>query len=364
MSCSVPTVALRVSTDRYGFGPTLVVQTLRDEPTQETVRVVHVETQTKSASITLHPHTSEGWSGQADLATHLVLNSGFSNLRLEYCPSVSPTACIAFDTGIDSDFLRCRESHAKIAVLWEPASINGYGHASVRKWVYDIDLLLTHDERLIEEFPGKAKFLPVGGSYLWRKELLSSRRKSKLVSISASKKNNLPGHKLRHEVIARFRSSGLKPFGTAYRKYKSPGVPYRNFLFSVVIENCREEGNFFTEKLIHPLLFRTVPIYWGARELPRAFDEAGIIRFETPDDLAEILARIGRGLYEEILPFVLSNQRAALEFSSSELNIQRIVAEHFGVEHLSAVAARSFFADPDSLLHGKSRFTPAERTPF
>lgn len=309
----------------------------------------------KSGKLRLHPHITPGWSGQSEAAERLVL-TGFSNLELEFLPTSPVEACIAFDSGIDEKFLDCRESQEKVAVLWEPREINENGFESLQQNIGDINLLLTHDEDLLEMFPAKADFLPIGGSYLTKTDRLRT-KKRQLVSISASKKRWLPGHRLRHDVISKFQGFGLHLYGTAYRKYRSPATPHSKFMFSIVIENVWEE-RFFTEKLLHAMLFRTVPIYWGSPKLPKIFDEAGVIRFESLDELGVILTSLSKGLYEGMLPAVLANQKAALEYSSCELNIQRVVANRYSIERLAKVSAQTFFAKPEKLFAGRSRFAP------
>ena len=307
----------------------------------------------------LHPHITEGWSGQPGSAKSLVL-TGFSDLILEFSPSGPAEACIAFDSALDQRFLSCDESRIKIGVLWEPLEINQVGHEFVRQNITSLEMLLTHDERLLEEFPDAASYLPVGGSYFASTDRLLTRRKTRLVSISASTKRRLPGHQLRHQVIERFAKAGIDCFGRAFRTYRSPSVPHRKYLFSIVIENVFEE-RFFTEKLIHACLYKTVPIYWGAKTLPTEFDEAGILRFEDIDQLSEILPKLGPELYRKMESSVEINQLAALEYASCEINIQRVVAKHFALGDLESVSVQDYFPNPTSLLAGRSRFLPDSR---
>jgi hypothetical protein len=51
-----------------------------------------------------------------------------------------------------------------------------------------------------------------------------------------------------------------------------------------------QQDYYFTEKLIDCFLMETVPVYWGCPGIGSIFDERGILRFETPDELMRSLA--------------------------------------------------------------------------
>lgn len=312
------------------------------------------------AIITLHAHISPGWSGQGADAEMIVLNSGISEFRFSTVEKGNHLACVAFDFGINQSFIMCRSTKTKVAVLWEPRQINEPSINSVMKLSGSIDLILTHDSELLQGFPEQARAFVVGGSYLWDQEKLSGCLKPRKISISSSKKRVLEGHLLRHDVIKKLRARGLAVWGGGYRPYKSPSTPHQRYRFSVVIENSREDF-FFTEKLVHCMLFRTVPLYWGARVLPAGFREDGLIRFETVEELDSIWKSLTASRYREMLPAIIHNQRAALEYSSSEVLIGRAVGELIGNTRLGLDSVAEHFDDVEAVLAGEAPFKPVNR---
>ena len=114
--------------------------------------------------------------------------------------------------------------------------------------------------------------------------------KTKTCSLIASEKQDLQGHKLRHQIVAWVRKKGsdvdvlgrgFAPFGL-----KQEGLlPYH---YSVVIENV-QETDYFTEKLLDCLLCNTLPIYWGAPNIGDYFDLNGIIICQNERDIQKAI---------------------------------------------------------------------------
>jgi hypothetical protein len=143
--------------------------------------------------------------------------------------------------------------------------------------------------------------------------------KSRNVSLIASAKMLLGGHKLRHAIArwARAEKLDVDLCGLAYRPLASKReglLPYR---FSVVIENSRESG-YFTEKLVDALLCGTVPIYWGATDVEKFFDPAGMLICRSEAELRAAILRADAGLYEQMLPALLGNREAAQRYVDPE----------------------------------------------
>lgn len=312
--------------------------------------------QDKIEDFFVHAHITPGWTGQSATANEFTLGAGFSRLRLQRVPEAAPQACIAFDTAIDENFASCEMSLSKIAVLWEPRAINLPSITRTLELLPALDLVLTHDEKFLAENSPKAQPFWTGGSYLGSTERLGSSAKFRKVSISASKKKVMEGHKLRHEIIDRFGDS-VFAMGNGYRSYSRTSAPYKNFQFSIVVENTKSD-RFFTEKLVHALLFRCIPVYWGSKQLPAEIDEAGIIRFNSLDQLEAILPTLDGARYRAAREISQKNQRAALEYASAELNLQREVGKFFERPRLANESSSTYFKSVDRLLAGKAPFRP------
>jgi Glycosyltransferase family 10 (fucosyltransferase) C-term len=143
--------------------------------------------------------------------------------------------------------------------------------------------------------------------------------KSRNMSLIASAKMLLGGHKLRHAVARWTRAEKLDVdlCGLAYRPLanKRDGLlPYR---FSVVIENSQESG-YFTEKLVDALLCGTVPIYWGATDVGKFFDVGGMLVCRSESEIRTAVQRADALLYDSMKPAILRNRDAARHYLDPE----------------------------------------------
>jgi hypothetical protein len=196
----------------------------------------------------------------------------------------------------------------------EPRAYHGR-HMKLAAWMHwRFRYVLASDDTLLARLPN-AIFVPFGTSWVpdWRDLDVT---KSRDLSLIASKKRSLPGHKLRHRCVDWIRGQGIEGdvLGRGYEPFerKSDGLaPYR---FSVVIENVRER-NYFTEKLIDAILCRTVPIYWGCPNIADLMDTSGMVICESFDDLQQAIRAVSPDLYEEKRAGLAAAMPAAAHFA-------------------------------------------------
>ena len=106
------------------------------------------------------------------------------------------------------------------------------------------------------------------------------------ISLIASAKNDLEGHKLRHKLISFDKSQAhqlLTPLGRAYDQFDDMAAALAPFRYSVVIENCIEP-HLFTEKILNCLACKTIPIYWGHETIKQYFDTSNWLFFNDLED--------------------------------------------------------------------------------
>ena len=106
------------------------------------------------------------------------------------------------------------------------------------------------------------------------------------ISLIASMKNDLAGHKLRHKLISFDKSNTyqlLTPLGRAYEQFDDMVTALAPFRYSVVIENCIEP-HYFTEKISNCLACKTIPIYWGHESVKQYFDTSNWLFFNDLED--------------------------------------------------------------------------------
>ncbi len=148
-------------------------------------------------------------------------------------------------------------------------------------------------------------------------------RKDHLLSIIASAKRGMEGHRLRHDLI-RLVGPRLKSFGPEYRQLPRGGsdkVPaLRPFMFTVVTENCRRDM-IFSEKLIDAFLTCTIPIYWGCPSIGHLFDTGGMIVCNDLGDLHEAVVEVlaaGEAEYARRRDAVAHNYHCAQDYLCTE----------------------------------------------
>jgi len=91
-----------------------------------------------------------------------------------------------------------------------------------------------------------------------------------------------------------------------------------NSQFSVAIENCTVD-DYFTEKLIDCLVTKTVPVYFGCKNISDYFDTRGMIIIES-DDVQELIKKVNKTTpetYDTMLPYIEENYKRATEYARS-----------------------------------------------
>jgi hypothetical protein len=109
-----------------------------------------------------------------------------------------------------------------------------------------------------------------------------------MLSIIASSKNQSVGHKLRHEVISKYRKQIDGIFGNGYQFIQNKIIGLKDYRFHIVIENIQNDY-YFSEKLIDALITGCIPIYYGMDSIGDFFDKKGILCFKTMDELDYII---------------------------------------------------------------------------
>jgi len=154
----------------------------------------------------------------------------------------------------------------------------------------EFDVILTPCQAYADR-GGPWRWYPHGGSMLPYHEWGIQRKKLHQISFLASNKNDAGGHKLRHEIYQKFRYR-LPTFGsivTGY--YENKLYALAAYRFSVVVEGERNAGC-FSDHLLDCLALKTVPLYWGCPDIGRWFNSAGILSFETLDDLDYLMSNL------------------------------------------------------------------------
>ena len=87
-------------------------------------------------------------------------------------------------------------------------------------------------------------------------------------------------------------------------------VLYENSMFNIVIENVKHRN--WYNKIGDNFLTKTVPIYWGCPNISDfGYDENGILRFETAEQLVDIVNNLTPETYNSMKPYIDYNCEVA-----------------------------------------------------
>ena len=189
--------------------------------------------------------------------------------------------------------------------------------------------ILTINSELLRKKKNARFFVPAHASFDHHNVSLDQSRKTKNISLIASDKNSLEGHKLRHMVVNEVRNSPLEIdlMGRKYRPIKYTFEGLSKYRFSVIIENSKQTS-YFTEKLIDAFICETVPIYWGAPNVGDYFDSRGIIQCASFREIIHSLKRISLDDYASRLEYIKKNQTiASRDYSSGDRPIKFLYSE-------------------------------------
>jgi hypothetical protein len=203
------------------------------------------------------------------------------------------------------------KSARKVAWLYESPEVTCKAYIYANKNAERFARILTFHQPMLEKFP-HARFTPIGGCWLHEKDWAVPEKKRN-ISIIASAKKSLPGHKLRHTVIAEHKSKIDLIAGSGYQPVDLKIDALRNFRYSICIENCRENF-YFSEKLIDCFLSGTIPIYWGCPSIGLFFNLDGMITFDHPRKLKTIIGGLNYADYSERLIAIQDNFERAKRY--------------------------------------------------
>ena len=168
----------------------------------------------------------------------------------------------------------------RFGLLTEPSVARPFAAQSISH-VDQFRAIYTHDPLLLSLHPNYRRNL-FGTSWVFKNEdMTSAPPKNRVISIITSNLSRLAGHKLRLAICRKLYENkrGVDIFGRGIPW--GPYIPDRRdaiapYLFTIAIENCSKK-NYFTEKVIDPLVTRTIPIYWGCPNISDFLNTDGMI---------------------------------------------------------------------------------------
>jgi hypothetical protein len=202
----------------------------------------------------------------------------------------------------------------------EPPLINNISEKILENISF-FDKVLTFDENLINQSIKCEKFC-FGSSWIMTDKSnthinlfdeyynhFSLEKKFKL-SFVKSNKNNLPGHKLRHQISYLLKDKPYEILFPNYVKNTEKKLLFEDSMFHLTIENS-QVVNYFTEKIIDCFMSYTIPIYWGCPNIGDYFNMEGVIVFNNENELKTILENLTPEMYIEKKKAIVENYEIA-----------------------------------------------------
>ena len=230
-------------------------------------------------------------------------------------------------TNLYIDFLSVTNRQEK-NILWlcEPDVISKL-KKSLDSFYRNYDYILTFDKDVLNKYPNAILHLQASS---WVED---KRYEPKDLSISMVVGGKLlaEGHFLRQEIWhkqenIRDRKFYVSAFGTPGETYGNPTLPSDkkdclfNSMFHISIENCSIE-NYFSEKILDCFISKTVPIYWGCKNIDKFFDKDGIIFFESAEECVKKCNILTKSDYEKMLPNIEKNYVLAQKYKDWNYNL-------------------------------------------
>ena len=248
-----------------------------------------------------------------------LLGKTLSDMRREDHLIVYPSTTAHIRTGFGT------KARVSIMIV-EPKAVQGR-HFNRLRWTHRrFHRVLSSQEDFLAQIPNGI-FLPFGSTWIqnWRDV---DTTKDANVSLIASAKKDLEGHRLRHEIVdwAACEGIDLDVMGRGYKPFDLKSEGLARYRYSVIIENAREP-NYFTEKLVDSVLCETVPIYWGAPNIGRFFDVDGMVLCENSADIQNAILHADKEGYSKRLPALKNNKRLAVFWANLENRAAKAVLE-------------------------------------
>lgn len=192
--------------------------------------------------------------------------------------------------------------------------------------VKSLDALFTCSERLLDKYEN-AKFVMGNGAW-YGTELFGGKlsptnfeHKCKLISIVASNKHKVPLHSFRADLARTLKTKGLadsmgRAVGTYFDKISDA---FDDYMYNIAIENARTKY-YFTEKILDCFASMTVPVYYGATEIGKYFNEDGIITIKEPTQecVIETIRQCSEQDYQSRLDAIKDNYDRVQHYLSTD----------------------------------------------
>lgn len=196
--------------------------------------------------------------------------------RKDFWDKNSPVKCV-----VDEQIWSNKREGKQVLLLIEPRPIQPNVYEEVMNRFTEYEYVFTHDSYLLSHLPN-AKPILWGG--VWCR--CENPKKTKLISMVSSDKELCELHKERKRIARKYKDK-IDIYGTIDGgEFTDPIDTLKDYMYAVIIENYIDDI-WFTEKLLSCFATKTIPIYYGARDIFLYFDTDGIVICHSIKELEE-----------------------------------------------------------------------------
>lgn len=202
-----------------------------------------------------------------------------------------------------------------VLLMIEPRSIQEENYHMAMEHYNRFKYIFTHDSQLLSFAPNA---LPI---WYWRDYELKDVPKTKDISMICGTKRMCPLHIERMKIADALEEIGVDILGDYKGERCTIDEAYSEYKFAVVIENYSDDY-WFTEKILNAFSHKTVPIYYGARNIDEIFNASGMIQVRHLWDIPAVVRSfqytgIDRS-YEWMLPAIEENYKLVQQYETFE----------------------------------------------
>jgi hypothetical protein len=224
-----------------------------------------------------------------------------------------------------NDFFKSQNKKVYVWLLESP-QVKSHAIYLIKENYNKFDKIFTHNKELLE-ISDKCVLQTYGGCWI-SKDKRKVYDKTKNISFIASRKNITNGHILKNKVLDYFliNQENIDIFGREINPIDNKIQGLKDYKFSIVIENCKEDF-YFSEKLIDCLQTGTIPIYWGFPSVNKFFDSKGILSFDNITELFFIIEKINNNeiKYENFIDSIYKNFELSKNYLSPDNDIYNLI---------------------------------------
>lgn len=168
------------------------------------------------------------------------------------------------------------------ALLIEPRSLQPETYIMIEKEYEKFEKIFTHDSQLLSLLPNANPIV------YWRDYELNDEAKTKRISFICGEKEMCSYHIIRKKLaeILKDRVDILGDWKGGSRV--STHDAYAPYKFAVIMENYIDDL-WFTEKILNCFANKTIPIYYGAKNIDAYFNKNGIIQVDNIWEIPEVI---------------------------------------------------------------------------